>query len=93
MSNQPTAAQRRKWGKLAGIGCICCRKDGNEGTPAEIHHIKDHGNHNHDRVLPLCLKHHNERNNLVPCIHHNRIEFIDRYGTPDELLAECMELI
>jgi len=89
--SEPTAAQKRLWNKLVLMGCIACKKDGNPDTPAEIHHIKKHGNHNHNLVLPLCPKHHNEKNDLVPCIHHNRLEFIEKYGTPDELLLECLE--
>ena len=88
-----TASQRRIWGKLANIGCIACRKDGYDSTPGEIHHIKVYGYHNHDLVLCLCFNHHNNLNKLVPCIHHNPLQFVERYGSELELLAESLDLI
>ena len=33
-------AEKEHLSKVAGIGCIVCRMRGNEGTPAEIHHIR-----------------------------------------------------
>lgn len=92
MSN-PTAAQKRMWNKLVSLGCIACRIDGHNDTPAEIHHIKDYGNHNHDRVIPLCQAHHNGKVKEVPSIHMERIKFIEKYGSCDELLGICMMLI
>ncbi len=47
---------------VAQLGCILCMHMGNEGTPAEIHHIRE-GQGMSQRasnflVVPLCPEHH-----------------------------------
>lgn len=51
MSNNATAAQRRRWAKVAEMTCLVC------GRPANIHHCRHEcgmGQRNHDHVAPLC---------------------------------------
>lgn len=48
--------------KVARLGCILCKYLGHEGTPAEIHHIRE-GQGMSQRasnflVVPLCPEHH-----------------------------------
>lgn len=82
--------------KVASIGCIVCKLQGNEGTPAEIHHIR-HGNgmsqraSNYD-VIPLCQWHHRLGGYSV-AIHAGRKEFESLYGTELELLEQVRNLI
>lgn len=54
MAKAPTAAQRRRWDRVANLGCLLC------GGPATIHHLFTGagGRKNHDRVAPLCYWHH-----------------------------------
>lgn len=55
-------AAKRHLNRLAGLGCILCRHLGHEGTPAEIHHLRD-GQGAAQRgsdwtAVPLCPAHH-----------------------------------
>lgn len=48
--------------RVAGLGCILCRHQGNAGTPAEIHHLRE-GQGAAQRgsdwtAVPLCAEHH-----------------------------------
>lgn len=49
--NRPTAAQRRRWAKVAALGCLICDR------PAAIHHCRHNcgmGQRNNNEVAPLC---------------------------------------
>jgi len=83
----PTAAQKRRWDRVANLGCLPCRLDGFFGTPATISHCHDHGNRDHDRVWPGCPVHHlyQEAVDGIPNRHKNPVEFAEKYGTDDEL--------
>lgn len=51
MSNNPTASQRRRWSRVASLGCLVCHGEAN------IHHCRHEcgmGQRNHDHVAPLC---------------------------------------
>jgi hypothetical protein len=57
-----TVAEKKYMSKVAGIGCILCKRIGYEGTPAELHHPRrgtGMGQRaSHYDVLPLCPEHH-----------------------------------
>ena len=44
--------------KIAELGCSLCRHQGNEGTPAELHHIRRTGIRSQSPIIPLCTFHH-----------------------------------
>lgn len=94
MSN-PTAAQRRKWDRIAALGCIPCLLDGIEGTPATISHSHDYGYRDHNKVYGACPIHHLEQHAVagIPNRHANPIEFRERYGTDEELVAKVSEML
>jgi hypothetical protein len=52
--NNPTSLQKRRFARVADIGCIIC------GGIAKIHHCGTSmgSRKNHDLVIPLCHKHH-----------------------------------
>lgn len=55
-------AAKRHLSRIAGLGCILCRRLGTPGTPAEIHHLRD-GAGAAQRgsdwtAIPLCPEHH-----------------------------------
>lgn len=54
MAKAPTIAQKRRWDKIAAMGCLVC------GGPATIHHLYTGagGRKNHESVAPLCWEHH-----------------------------------
>lgn len=54
---RPTAAQKRRWARVALLGCLVC------GCPASIHHCRHEcgmGQKNHDHVAPLCQQCHQD---------------------------------
>ncbi len=54
-----TKEQRKHYDKVASLGCILCFHLGNEGTFAEIHHIRRFGGKRDlAPVIPLCPIHH-----------------------------------
>jgi hypothetical protein len=57
-----TKTESTYMGKVARIGCILCKHLGYDGTPAEVHHIRE-GQGMSQRasnflVVPLCPEHH-----------------------------------
>lgn len=51
--------QKAHYSALSSFGCILCYHLGHQGTPAEIHHIRRHGQPRDDApVIPLCPYHH-----------------------------------
>lgn len=78
--------------RVAALGCIACLIDGNPGTPAELHHIRETAGGGQKAldsdVLPTCPAHHRgTMHPAVPSIHLDRLAFIARYGSETELLA------
>ena len=60
--SRSSAAGRRHMGRVAELGCVLCRHLGFDGTPAEVHHIRD-GQGAAQRAsdfltVPLCPEHH-----------------------------------
>lgn len=85
--------------KVRDLGCIVCFDAFQVMTPAAIHHIDGKtkpGAHFH--VLPLCGKHHQEKDNKKPKLWFSRHgdgrkAFEEAYGTEQELLHKVLELI
>jgi len=92
--SKPTAAQKRMWGRVFAAGCMACLQDGIFSFP-EIHHVKEYGYRNHNKVYGLCPKHHKEVSAVkgVPNRHLNPIEFRDAYGSDQELFEKCKKEI
>jgi hypothetical protein len=88
MNNNPTKAQRERWGRIAALGCIIC------GRPADIHHclITAGCRKNHDLVIPLCPEHHRHGQYGVS-IHAGKTEFEARFGTETFLLENVSKLV
>lgn len=60
--SRSSAEGRRHMGRVAELGCVLCRHLGFDGTPAEVHHIRD-GQGAAQRAsdfltVPLCPEHH-----------------------------------
>lgn len=94
MSKNKTKAERYHLSKVAALGCIACRKNGFEDTPAELHHIRDGvgagQRSSHYDVIPLCPEHHRHG---VDAIHRSKNNFVARFGTERELLEEVLNEI
>lgn len=54
MSKPPTATQKRRFERVASLGCVIC------GGIAEVHHCNTGagGRKDHDKVIGLCVEHH-----------------------------------
>ena len=91
-SRTPTKAEREWMAWIASLGCIACKKDGIEDSPASVHHIvKGNRRLGHLFTLPLCYAHH-QGIGCVPSVHQAKRSFERRYGTELELLAELRAL-
>jgi hypothetical protein len=94
MVNLPIMAnkqQKKLYEKIALLGCSLCRHQGNEGTPAELHHIRRGGVRSRSPVIPLCHFHHRGANTSI---HSGRKWFESHYGiTEEQLLAQTESLI
>jgi hypothetical protein len=95
-------AERIHLNKVAAIGCIVCKLQGHEDTPAEIHHLRDGQGRGqraeYTETIPLCPTHHRTGDGTAAFgyqwgFHHSPKEFEEAYGTERELLARVrMEL-
>lgn len=91
-------ATRHHMNKVAALGCIACRIDGNADTPCELHHPRTNagaGQKSSDAdVIPLCPAHHRGTHHpAIPSIHLDRLKFINRFGDEARLLELTKELI
>ena len=87
-----TNAQREHYRKVAELGCALCRHQGNEGTPAELHHIRRTGRRSDAPVIPLCPYHHRGSNTSIHGMGRKRFE--REYGiTEESLLQTTLEMI
>ena len=94
--------QRTHYGRVAALGCQVCRNQGQPGTPAEIHHLRDHTGAgrkvDYTEVIPLCAIHHRLGDLSDRCgeqlgYHVLPRTWEARYGTQRELLEQVRELL
>jgi hypothetical protein len=77
---------------VADLGCSLCRFQGNEGTPAELHHIRRTMPRSVSPVIPLCTFHHRGSNTSIHGMGRKRFE--REYGiTEEQLLERTQELL
>lgn len=84
--------------RVAALGCIACLIDGNPGTPAELHHIRETAGGGQKAldsdVISVCPAHHRGTDHpRTPSIHLDRLTFIARYGSETELLARVRAML
>lgn len=84
-------AKNKHYDRVADLGCILCKKNGYDGTPCEIHHIRRAGRRNDAPVIGLCPAHH--RGNIG--VHGMGRKAFERHyqTTEEELLARTKELL
>lgn len=85
----PTKAEKEHYRKVAELGCSLCRHQGNEGTPAELHHIRRTGKRSNAPVIPLCPYHHRGSNTSIHGMGRKRFEA--EYDITEEQLLEQTE--
>ena len=87
-----TKADKQLYDRVARLGCILCKRQGNEGTPCEIHHIRRSGVRSSSPVIGLCTYHHRGTNTSIHGMGRKRFE--REYGvTEEQLLEETLEII
>lgn len=79
--------------RVASLGCVVCRNLGHEGSPAELHHIRE-GQGAAQRaadylVIPLCPVHHRLGGHGV-AFHGGQKTFERIYGSELDLLAQTI---
>ena len=86
MAKAPTKAQRRRWDRVRGLGCVfhsgACR------GPVAIHHAGtgSGGRKDHDKVIPLCWEHHQGKEGIHTL---SRRIWAEKFGvTEAQLLSE-----
>jgi hypothetical protein len=84
-----TKSEKEKYRKIAELGCSLCRHQGNEGTPAELHHIRRGGVRSRSPIIPLCPYHHRGSNTSIHGMGRKRFE--QEYGITEEQLLEKTE--
>jgi hypothetical protein len=87
-----TKLEKEKYRKISELGCSLCRHQGNEGTPAELHHIRRTGKRSAAPVIPLCPYHHRGTNTSIHGMGRKRFE--REYLVSEEtLLLQTQELL
>ena len=87
-----TRHEKEIFRRTAELGCSLCRHQGNEGTPAELHHIRRTGKRSNAPVIPLCPYHHRGSNTSIHGMGRKRFE--REYSiTEEQLLVQTEELL
>ena len=83
-----TKNEKKRLNKIAELGCILCSEIlGFEGTQAELHHVRRHGNvRSASPVLALCPEHHRNGNDSIHRMGVNGFE--KKWGISCEELLE-----
>ena len=88
----PTKHEKEIFRRTAELGCALCRHQGNEGTPAELHHIRRTGRRSDAPVIPLCPYHHRGSNTSIHGMGRKRFE--REYAiTEEQLLVQTKTLL
>ena len=96
MPRSKTKAERIHMDKVANLGCLICRKEGNLYSPAELHHIRDvtltglGQRAKHTETIPSCVAHHRIGKESF---HDNSRAFSKKWGSQRELLKETLDLL
>lgn len=92
-----TDTEKVIWSKLAALGCVACRADGNFNPHVSIHHVDGRTKPGcHMLVLALCSGHHQAstgEDKTLLAIHPWKARWEKRYGSQMDLVAENMKLI
>ena len=91
-----TKAERTHMDQVARLGCILCRRNGYEDTPAELHHPRTGTGAGRKAsnldVIPLCPHHHRSSNEALHAM--GRKAFERHHGITElELLEDTKQLL
>lgn len=91
----PTKAEKKYHDDLCRlVGCIACRIDGVFNDYVSVHHCEGRTKPGCEmKVLPLCSEHHQTGGEEAPSIHPWLNKFQAKYGTQEELMLMCQEIL
>lgn len=87
-----TKNEKERYRRIAELGCSLCRHQGNEGTPAELHHIRRAGKRSAAPVIPLCPYHHRGSNTSIHGMGRKLFERTYQI-TEEKLLVQTEDLL
>ena len=92
MPKNSTAKEKLHLGKVAKLGCYCCRVDYGVDTPAMIHHIREGMGWGQRAphiggTIPLCYAHHQSGENGMLAFHRSPKKWCEKYGRESEIAA------
>lgn len=94
MARTKTKKEKQHMDKVARLGCIICRKEGNPLVAAELHHIREMTGMgrraSHLEVIPLCPRHHRIGKESF---HYSSRNFSKKWGSQRDLLNETLQLL
>ena len=89
-------AEKEHLDAVAELGCIVCRNEYGQKSPAQIHHLrKGMGmgqRASHLRTIPLCHTHH-QNGPIGVAFHAGRATWERLYGSEEDLLTQTEELL
>lgn len=89
-------AERKHMGAVAALGCIVCKNNGFEDSPAQVHHLRHQigagARSSHFRTIPLCPHHHLD-GPYGEAFHKGKQAWEAKFGTELELLAQVNDLL
>lgn len=93
---EPNKAEAQWLDDIVQLGCVICWTEGNPHTPAEAHHMLEHGRRmGHLFTIPLCFLHHRAGRNdrRIVSRGQSQTRFEERYGPEVDLLAATQRLV
>ena len=97
MAKRPaTKAEKAHLDRVASLGCIICRNEGQGYAPALVHHIRTgmgmRQRNSHFNVMPLCPRHH-QTGGFGVAFHSGSREWQKIHGSELDLLAQVQSLL
>jgi len=92
-------SKKERFNRIVGLGCIVCKLHYGVTTPCCIHHLtgikfRSAGKKaSDDNTIGLCPAHHQYGDNDNPSIHARPVQFAEKFGSQEILLARTNELI
>jgi hypothetical protein len=92
-------SKKERFKRLSELGCIVCKVHYGIFTPCHIHHLtgikyRSTGKKaSYEHTIGLCPQHHQYGDNENPSIHARPVQFAEKFGSQEILLARTKDLI
>ena len=89
----PTKAEKKWMNAICEYGCIVCWNEFGFQSRAVPHHMDGKTKPGaHFKTIPLCGEHH-QTGDYGTALHEGRVAWEKKYGTQEQLLKQCQEII